>query len=109
MGKLIPIGGHLDPKIDLGFSIPWKYVQKNLKKNIHSLIMNKIIPKDNPFCTTLEWRPKKVLSEITSCHHRNNTMFIKIKPINKWFDGLPINQEIIPVIKIKHDMAVIIG
>lgn len=48
---VIPTGGHIIPISQEGANDEWKKAQKNLKKNITSLTINKSIPVINPLIT----------------------------------------------------------
>jgi hypothetical protein len=47
----IPLGGHSPPNSIAGASDEWKYAQNIDRKKNTSLIMNKTIPSEIPFCT----------------------------------------------------------
>jgi hypothetical protein len=51
----IPLGGHTAPIDTAGAILLWKNAQKNAKKNITSLLINKTRPKRKPFCTIIVW------------------------------------------------------
>jgi len=54
---LIPLGGQLKPTSPKGFKLKCRKVQKNLKKNITSLKINKSIPALNLTCDEKECLP----------------------------------------------------
>jgi len=74
----IELGGHIWPISILGLIPLWKYVQKNDTKNITSDVMNKIIPIFSPLITRLKWNPWFFVSRITSFHHMNDMIDVKI-------------------------------
>ena len=55
---VIPWGGQTPPISIAGDKLEWKKAQNTLKKAKTSLIINKIKPIINPFCTSKVWHPK---------------------------------------------------
>jgi len=73
---LIPEGGQETPNSMLGEILLWKYIQKNLTKNITSDIMNIIILYFKREMVTGECWPWKDASRFTSRHHMAVVMII---------------------------------
>lgn len=85
-------GGQFKPISFIGTNLLWKKVQKKPLKNKTSDKINKIIPNFNPFWTKLLWNPWYVDSRVTSRHHKNKIILIKIKENNNVKKNLYLNQ-----------------
>lgn len=81
---MIFIGGHIWPISIFGAIDLWMKVQKNEMKKNNSDVINKIILNFKNFIIKNVWFPWKVLSRITSRHHRiiEIIMFKKLIIIN---------------------------
>lgn len=102
-----PNGGQTPPNSILGARLLWKNIQKKERKNKISEVINKSIPKRNPFITLRSWNPWKEPSREMSRHHMaalkvkiillimSNVMFFlvmsRIIPINLFIVKNPVS------------------
>jgi len=81
----IPKGGHTFPNWIEGDKLKWKNPQKNEKKNIISVHINKIKPIRNPRETASVWWPSPLSIQISLIHCR--------KVITKLINAIDTNKD----------------
>jgi len=72
-------------------------LRRKKKKKQTSDKINMIIPYRNPLSTIIVWKPKKVLSRITSRHHWTIVNTTRTSPKTKHMIPLPWNQKTNPI------------